>query len=206
MECLGEERRLELEFAIEAAGDETQQNGMRFLIENMRQGDLRSLPIDLLLQNVSLAFKARQEYEWCARLPISMFHNYVLPFAVFDEERDDWREELMRVTERIVAGIVDVSEAVALINTHLWDLIGVHYHATKRRVPNQNMTESRHLGKSNHQMMGGHASTHDQLPPRVCLLYWPHDFACKFLPLRWDRSSCCGHSSLDEGQWQPYVV
>src|SRR4051794_15990373 len=43
-----------------------QRRGMAFLVANMPERDLRTLRGDFLLENVALAYKARQEVPWGA--------------------------------------------------------------------------------------------------------------------------------------------
>ena len=41
--------------------------------------------------NIMLALEARNRTHWAADVPWEVFLNYVLPYANFDEDRDDWR-------------------------------------------------------------------------------------------------------------------
>merc|ERR1740130_1712122 len=42
-------------------------------------------------QAVTLALKARQQYNWAATVPRAIFRDAVLPYAVVNEARTDWR-------------------------------------------------------------------------------------------------------------------
>jgi transglutaminase-like putative cysteine protease len=140
-------RQAEWEFAIEAAGGADRQRGVRFLLEHMNIVDRTSMPVFVLLENVALAYQARDEFPWGAALPENMFWEYVLPYCVFDERRDEWRTTLHPLCSSVVAEATDIHNAAELLNTRIWDLLNVHY-STERRAPNQCVSESMELGKA----------------------------------------------------------
>jgi hypothetical protein len=70
--------RAELEKAINLAS-EAQRSAVTFLIKNMPTSDLETLSADFLLNNVRLAFEARERAPW--KIPDDVFLNDVLPYA-----------------------------------------------------------------------------------------------------------------------------
>ncbi len=60
----------------------------RFLVDHMPPKDREALSASFLIENLDLAFRARSEFEWAKNVPEALFHNDVLPYAVFDETRD----------------------------------------------------------------------------------------------------------------------
>ena len=52
------------------------------------------LALDLLMENLDYALRARAEFPWGRALSDEMFLNDVLPYAVFDETREAWRAEM----------------------------------------------------------------------------------------------------------------
>src|SRR4051812_46865519 len=60
--------RAEIEKALNGA-PAGQRRGMAFLVANMPERDLRTLKADFLLENVALAYKARQEVPWGGKVP-----------------------------------------------------------------------------------------------------------------------------------------
>ena len=95
----------EVEQALKKAGDnhdelqnaltktpEEARKGMAFLVANMPDRDLKSLHADFLLENVDLAYKARNETAWGKQVPEEVFLNNVLPYANVDESRDPWQQ------------------------------------------------------------------------------------------------------------------
>lgn len=124
---------------------EAQREGMAFLIAYMPESDLQTLTSSFLLDNVDYAYLAREKYEWAKNLPDSIFFNDVLPYAVIDETRDEWRREFYEIFGKRVEGITDVFEAAAAINSDVNVSTGVEYN-TLREKTNQSPAESMRQG------------------------------------------------------------
>lgn len=90
-------------------------DGMAFLIAYMPKHDLKDIDSELLIKNVKLAYQARNDFAWARQLPDSIFLNEVLPYAVIDEDREDWRSDFYQRFSKKVAGLEDAREAVSLI-------------------------------------------------------------------------------------------
>jgi predicted esterase len=138
--------RPELEKALAGAKGE-QRRGMLFLIENMPDQDLRSLKADFLLENVDLAYKARKQVPWGARIPEALFLNDVLAYANVDESRDPWRKELYDLCMPLVKDCKTPADAAQAINSKLFAKLKVGY-STKRRLAQQSPKESIEQGKA----------------------------------------------------------
>ena len=115
---------------------------LEWLVSTMPEVDLKSLKSDFLLRNVRLAERARDRAPWGKDIPESMFRQYVLPYASVNERRDDWRQDFMDRFSAEAWKHADPIDAVRWINDHLPDMVGVHFHATKRRKPDQSPYES----------------------------------------------------------------
>lgn len=133
--------------AAKAGHGDLGERAARFLIDNMPPADRESLAADFLIRNLDLALRAREEFSWAARVPEEIFFNDVLPYAVFDERRDPWREELHQLGRELVQGAQTASEAAQALNRQLFNRINVHYN-TGRRRPNQSLKESQASGKA----------------------------------------------------------
>ncbi|MBL9135320.1 MAG: hypothetical protein JNK85_05610 [Verrucomicrobiales bacterium] len=120
---------------------EAGETAARFLVDHMPAKDRESLTSEFLLQNLDLAFRARAEFPWAASVPIDLFHNDVLPYAVFDETREPWRAELLEKARTLVKDAKTATEAAQALNRDLFKLINVHYN-TGRKRPNQSPSES----------------------------------------------------------------
>ncbi|MGE8243399.1 MAG: hypothetical protein ACN6PD_11990, partial [Sphingobacterium sp.] len=106
--------------------------GAVFLISYMPQRDLESLSSDFLLRNIELAYRAKEKFPWTKQLPDSIFLNEVLPYAVLNENRDEWREELFNRFSKYVESCKTLREAIAAVNKNIRDEVMVDYN-TKRK-------------------------------------------------------------------------
>jgi hypothetical protein len=140
-------RKNEWEFALEAVGGEAQRSALAHLVRHMTKDDLARVPVDVVMQNVELAFRARAEFPWASGVSEALFRAYVLPYCVLDEERDEWRPKLYAVAASVVAGARSASEAVQRLNERVFSILKVVY-STERARPNQCVTESMKLGKA----------------------------------------------------------
>jgi len=112
-----------------------------FLIAGMPAGDLKKLSKDFLLENLRLAFAAREKSPWGKQVPDDVFLDCVLPYAQLDEPRDPWRADFRDKCSAIVKDCKTAGEAAQAINRELFKLIKVKY-STQRKRPNQSPKES----------------------------------------------------------------
>ncbi len=140
------DNRAELEKALKAAPGE-QSKGMAFLIANMPPRDLRSLRCDFLLSNVELAYKARKQFPWGAKIPEAIFLNDVLAYANVDEARDSWRKELYELCAPLVKESKTSGEAARRLNETIFPKLKVRY-SRERKQPHQSPKETIAQGKA----------------------------------------------------------
>ncbi len=133
--------RGEIAQALEKVPDD-EATGMRFLVAHMPERDLKQLSAKFLLENVSLAYKARKALPWGATVPEPLFLNDVLPYASINERRDNWRADFYERFRPIVAECKSPGEAAHLLNRDIFKLLDVQYHARKRPKPDQSPYES----------------------------------------------------------------
>ena len=134
----------ELKRAVETIEPEYRAD-MQWLVATMPEPDLQALKADFLLTNVRLAERARREAPWGKDIPESIFRQYVLPYANVNERRDDWRQDFFDRFAKEAWKFKDPIDAVKWINDKLPDMLNVHFHATKRRKPDQSPYESMEL-------------------------------------------------------------
>ena len=132
--------RAELVRALQQAPAE-QAKGMAFLIANMPDADLRSLKADFLLENVRLAYEARRQVPWGARIPEDVFLNDVLPYANVDESRHPWRKELFDLCLPLVKDCKTPAEAAQRLNETIYKKLKVRY-STQRLKAEQSPQET----------------------------------------------------------------
>lgn len=96
----------------------------------------------LLANNARLAVEARERSPWGKDIDDAMFNNYVLPYANFDEQRDDWRPRLYEQLREKAWQFERPLDAAKWINDNFVELFDVRYHATKRPKPDMSPFES----------------------------------------------------------------
>ena len=123
-----------------------QRQGMIFLIANMPDSDLRSLKASFLLDNIELAYQARQQVPWGAqKIPNEIFFNNILPYAIRDEARDAWRKELYELCLPLIKYCKTPSAATQRLNENVFKILKVQY-STKRKKAQQSPKESIETG------------------------------------------------------------
>lgn len=95
-----------------------QEEALIFLLVNMPERDLQSLDSEYLLKNVDLAFQVRNLWPFLPDIPDNIFLNYLLPYALTGEERDDWREDFLQRFLPVVKDCKSVGEIV--LSLHVW--------------------------------------------------------------------------------------
>ena len=101
----------------------------------------RSLKADFLLENLALAYKARNEFPWAKQIPEPIFFNYVLPYANVDESRHPWRKEFYDLCKPFVKDCKTPAEVAQKLNEKVFPTLNVKY-STKRKKANQSPKES----------------------------------------------------------------
>ena len=138
------ENRTELEKALSEA-PASQKEGVAFLISYMPKRDLISMGSTYLLNNVDLAYKARNRFPWAKSVPNEVFLNDVLPYASLNETRDDWRGDFYERFAPHVEGCTTLKEAIEAVNKNIRNEVKVEYN-TRRRKPDQSPSESMEIG------------------------------------------------------------
>ena len=138
------QNRTELEKAL-ADAPQDQQDGIRFLIENMPESDLQSLSADFLLENSRLTWQALRESAWADRIPQDVVFDSLLPYANINERRDAWRKEFFEKFRPLVKDAKSPSEAAAVLNQQVFPMVNVRY-STQRKKADQSPLESMESG------------------------------------------------------------
>ena len=133
---------------IQAALDRSpaqQREGMQFLVAHMPDHDLKTLTAEFLLENVRLAYQAREESSWKAKIPKDIFLNNVLPYATINERRDRWRKDFHDKFRPLIKDIQTPGLAATKLNQNISKLTKVKY-STKRAKADQSPYESMESG------------------------------------------------------------
>lgn len=140
------ENRAELEKAL-AQTPKDKMEAMAFLIAYMPEMDLPSITSEYLLNNLTLAYQAKEKYQWAESIPDSIFFNDVLPYASINEHRDDWRKDFMDRFSKFITPQMNMKEAILAVNKNIKQEVGVEYN-TNRWKPDQSPYESIQQGKA----------------------------------------------------------
>jgi len=135
---------VETETFVAAATEKYGEVGRRaayFLVDNMPASDRSTLSRDFLMENLSLALAARNQFPWAGSVPERMFFNEVLPYASLDEPRDPWRADFYPMASNIVRHCKTATEAAQALNRELFKQLNVHYNLGRKRT-NQSPRES----------------------------------------------------------------
>ena len=119
----------------------SRREGMAYLLAHMPQGDLDTLDLEILRENVEYAYLARERFPWAGTLPDSVFLNEVLPYAVADEVREAWRKGFYTLFAPVAAECTDIRAAIDSVNRRIPRIVDVEYN-TLREKTNQNPSES----------------------------------------------------------------
>lgn len=120
---------------------ESQREAMAYLIAYMPAYDLPTISAEMLVDNVTYAYIAREQYSWCKALPDSIFFNEVLPYHNVTEQRDNWRKSFYDRFSPYVKECTTLKEAIYAVNRNVRDELLVDYN-TKRRASDQGPFES----------------------------------------------------------------
>lgn len=117
------------------------------IVSGMPEADLQTLSSEFLMSNLEYAMKARTEFPWSEKVSEEMFLNDVLPYAILDETREDWRPRFYEVCRELVKDCETASEAAQVLNRDLFNIVNVHYNRGRKK-PNQSPAESMETGKA----------------------------------------------------------
>jgi O-antigen ligase len=129
---LPDEYRIDAALALVTAGDNAVQmieaifsispemrRGLGFLITNMPESDLSSLSADYLVSNVRWAYLVRTLLPFNSDVPDNIFLNDVLPYAMVNESRDNWRADFFQRFHEAALESSSVEEAVFNLNAEV---------------------------------------------------------------------------------------
>ena len=128
--------------ALFAASSAPDARDVDFLIRYAPPQDL-PLPGDYVTNTCVLAARARQTAP--EAYPDEIYLDYVLPYSVIREGRDDWREEFRARFWPLVEGRTNAYDVAVYLDRTIWDMINVHY-STKRDQARQSPRHSMRIG------------------------------------------------------------
>ena len=121
-------------------------DGVEFLRAYMPAQDRETITEERLDREVRLALDARSQFPWAGKVPWELYENNVLPYAVVNEPRDEWREQFHNLFAPLVSACKTGREAALTIASCIQKTLNVRY-STERRIPHQGVKESLQSGK-----------------------------------------------------------
>jgi len=103
---------------------------------------------DQLARHAQVMRRVWREAPWFQDVPEALWQDAVLPPTNVSEQLEDWCDPLMARLEGIAVDASTVEDAVRQLNAAIGETLGVHYHPTKRRAPDQGPLETMELGWS----------------------------------------------------------
>jgi hypothetical protein len=104
-----------------------EEEALAFLQQHQPEADAAGLSEAVLSNGVRLALQARNATPWARAVPWEVFLNDVLPYAVLNEARENWRPLFHHAFMPLVANASSTTEAALRLNQHIWDLVEVKY-------------------------------------------------------------------------------
>lgn len=113
---------------LRSSSSRSEEECHEFLERHMPEEDRGVLDHEFLAANVQYALRARELTPWGASsVPWGLFLNDVLPYAVLNERRDDWRAYFFDSLSPLVVGTASIEEAASVINARIWSLWGLTF-------------------------------------------------------------------------------
>ncbi len=94
-----------------------------------------------------LASEVRRIAPWKRQITDELWNEYILPDAVIDEDRDEWRPKFTKIFAPIIKGCRTPTAAAKKINAVIWDTLDVHF-SMERDRPNQSPFHSMRIHKA----------------------------------------------------------
>lgn len=91
-----------------------------FLARRMPVSDRVAIDPPRLARECGVALATRHRLAYARAVPQPLFHEYVVPYASFDEPRDEWRPLLTELLAPLVADASTLVEAAQRVNARLW--------------------------------------------------------------------------------------
>lgn len=128
--------------------DEPARADLIYLMNHMSPDELDRLGPERALHHAATMRQAWQNAPWVDDIDERLWRAAILPPTHVSETCEDWCDTLAVRLDGIGTTSLSVRETVRQLNAALGDTLGVHYHATKRRAPDQGPLETLESGWS----------------------------------------------------------
>ncbi|KAH3756495.1 transglutaminase domain protein [Pelomyxa schiedti] len=96
-----------------------------FLMQNAPARDYYTLIPSYINSTINYALSARYSSDWASEVPWDIFTEWVLPYAVVDEPRDNWRPLFYKLLMPLVEKATSITDAFYTINSEIWTMWGI---------------------------------------------------------------------------------
>jgi len=105
--------------------------GAAFLVASMPVVDLAVMDYDTFMDNLRLAYEARETFIYASEISLEDFFHYVLPYRVSQEPVENWRGFFFEKAKELVSDAATIEEAALAINKWADEVVG--FKPTQRR-------------------------------------------------------------------------
>ena len=128
--------------------DEPARSDLSYLMNHMSRNELDRLGPERALHHAAVMRQAWQDAPWADEVDESLWRAAILPPTHVSEACEDWCDTINLRLDGVGTTSITVRETVRQLNAAIGDTLGVHYHATKRRAPDQGPLETLESGWS----------------------------------------------------------
>ncbi len=122
-------------FCTESQADEADlERAVSFVAEHMPAPDKGTVTPEWIRSDVRNALSMRNRFQWSERIPDAIYLNYVVPYGILNERREDWRTVLKEKYAPLVASCRTAEQAVWRIASRMSADTDVVY-SRERRHP-----------------------------------------------------------------------
>ncbi len=153
---------------------EEETKSLRFLAAYLPLSDIAAVTPEMLIENVRLAYVAKNRFSWGEQIPEEIFQHFVLPHRISQEPFvDGWRQKFL---EEITPRVETLSMSEAALEVNHW----CHEKATFKRSSGRDQdpltTIRAGLGRCEEEMILTIAALRSVgIPARQCYTpYWAH--------------------------------
>ena len=128
---LAQKREKEVFDALNTTKDVNEKQALSFILAYAPLSDLADYDGDFFLSNVRMSLKAKQELEWCNKIPEDVFLHFVLPVRVNNENLDSFR---IKIYTELAARVKGMTMKQAALEVNHWCHEKVTYKGSDSRT------------------------------------------------------------------------
>jgi len=137
------------------------------------QNDLRILSAEYLIQNIDQAFTAWQRAPWKTKIDFNIFSNYILPYRIFNEKPEEWRDLLYNRYKNLLNNDTSAEVITCVLNEDLksWFRYSDQFNDLPERISISHLLEGQRGNCSDMASLAAHCARALGIP--VAIDYTP---------------------------------